>query len=181
MTEHRLPSLLKLKTEANRRSDYKGIFPKEKLPRLAESVISVDSDIFVELSCSFDYMNKAVAKGVATCQVTLLCMRCYKEFSYTLTAPLNLTPVYSDEMMSDLNDDYIPIMVNEFDECDILTAIEDELMVFIPLNPTMENEEDCQLSNEDFVFGDDFEEQETEKSLKNNPFAILETLKKSSK
>lgn len=181
MKETRLPSLIKLRTEANRRSDYSGVYPKDKFTRLKEFVISIDKDITTNFSCGFDVSNRVVAKGTATTTVTLLCMRCHREFQYELQAEFNFTPVVSDEQAASMPDEYIPLLVNEFDEVDMLEAIEDELIVNIPLNPMMP-ESECNLSASDYVFGDDFEEDEVqdveEQTSKSNPFAILESLKK---
>ncbi|NUA42635.1 hypothetical protein HAT93_00239 [Dickeya solani] len=140
--------------------------------RVAESVVSVDSDVNATLSFNIDSQRLAVIDGQADVTVTLLCQRCGKTFEHQVHATFCFSPVISDEQAEALPEAYEPIEVNEFGEVDLLAMVEDELILSLPIAPVHDSEH-CEVSETDMVFG-----QLPAEAEKPNPFAVLASLKR---
>lgn len=175
----KLPTKINLKYEAQHRSNFSGYYPADTFTRLAESVQGIASDIEVNFSCKFDHFGHPYLEGSAKCNVKLICMRCYEEFIYPLEVKFSYTAVKDIfEKYDDLP--YELLEYNEYGDIELKDAIEDELMVEIPLNPKEETE-NCKFEEDKvFTFGDEIKDENTENS-KTNPFAVLQELKNSGK
>lgn len=171
MQKVKLPLTIDPKRAAQKQLDYVGFFPAERAVRLAESVVSIDSDIDATLSFSIDNQHLVVISGHASVSVTLSCQRCNKDFKHIVYAQYCFCPVKNDEQAETLPDGYEPIEVDSYGEVDLLSLIEDELILSLPIVPVHELEH-CEVSEADMVFGKLPEEAE-----KPNPFAILASLK----
>ena len=82
------------------------------------------------------------------------------------------SPVANWDQADVLPEIYEPIEFNEFGEIDLLGAVEDELILALPLVP-MHSSEHCEVSAHEQVFG----ELPEELAKKPNPFAVLANLK----
>ncbi|AUH00418.1 23S rRNA accumulation protein YceD [Pectobacteriaceae bacterium CE70] len=171
MQKVKLPLTLDAVRTAQKRLDYVGIYTAEQVMRVAESVVSVDSDIEAVLSFSIDNQRLAVINGSADVAVTLLCQRCNKPFKHQVHATFCFSPIINDEQAEALPEVYEPIEVNEFGEVDLLAMIEDEIILSLPIAPVHDSEH-CEVSDADMIFGKLPEEAE-----KPNPFAVLASLK----
>ncbi|WP_222987487.1 YceD family protein [Psittacicella hinzii] len=168
---------MNIRNEANRRSDFKGIIPKEAFNRFPQDTInSINSDAQVEFSSLFDYSKTPIIKGTATLNVTSTCMRCMEEFSYDVIANFIISPVSSEEQADNLPPEYSPLPINEFGEVNIYEGIEEELIMSIALTPKHENE-NCNPILEEYSTLEDDEEVQDQIDLANNPFASLNALK----
>ncbi|PKH26316.1 23S rRNA accumulation protein YceD [Enterobacterales bacterium CwR94] len=172
MQKVKLPLTLDPVRTANKRLDYQGIFTAEQVERVAESVVSVDSDVECSMSFAIDNQRLAVMKGTADVQVTLSCQRCNQPFQQAFHVSYCFSPVVNDEQADALPEAYEPINVNEFGEIDLLATIEDEIILALPVVPVHESEH-CEVSEADMVFGKLPAEAE-----KPNPFAVLASLKR---
>ncbi len=176
MQKVKLPLTIDALRAAQKNLDYDGQYSSEQVSRLAESVVSVDSNIDVALSFDIDHQRLAVIKGHSDVDVTLECQRCGGHFPYHVHATYCFSPVVSDERAEALPEEYEPVDVNEFGEIDLLAMIEDEIILNLPVVPVHDFEH-CEVSDADMVFG----ELPEELSEKPNPFAVLASLKKSTK
>ncbi|KAA9001196.1 23S rRNA accumulation protein YceD [Affinibrenneria salicis] len=172
MQKVKLPLTLDAVRTAQKRLDYVGVYTSEQLVRLAESVVSVDSDVQAVLSFSIDNQRLAVIKGEADVSVTLLCQRCNQPFAHQVHVSFCFSPVITDEQAEALPEAYEPVGVDEFGEVDLLAMIEDELILSLPIAPVHDSEH-CEVSDADRVFG-----QLPEEAEKPNPFAVLASLKR---
>ncbi|WP_042860225.1 23S rRNA accumulation protein YceD [Dickeya sp. NCPPB 3274] len=172
MQKVKLPLTLDAVRTAQKRLDYVGVYAAEQVMRVAESVVSVDSDVNTTLSFSIDSQRLAVIDGQADVTVTLLCQRCGKPFEHQVHATFCFSPVISDEQAEALPEAYEPIEVNEFGEVDLLAMVEDELILSLPIAPVHDSEH-CEVSETDMVFG-----QLPAEAEKPNPFAVLASLKR---
>ncbi|WP_040975345.1 23S rRNA accumulation protein YceD [Necropsobacter massiliensis] len=159
--------------DAQRRLDYDGYYAAAQLARLTESVSKVLSDAQVTLSFFIDPQKLVVMKGRATAEVELECQRCGKPFVQTLSCDFCYSPVANSDQADELPEIYEPIEFNEFGEIDLIGAVEDELMLSLPIVP-MHSSEHCEVSVAEQVFGALPEEL----ANKPNPFAVLASLKK---
>ena len=111
-------------------------------------------------------------KGQVQVYVELDCQRCGEPFKQTLECHFMYSPVANWDQADDLPEIYEPIEFNEFGEIDLLGAVEDELILALPLVP-MHSSEHCEVSAQEQVFG----ELPEELAKKPNPFAVLANLK----
>ena len=172
MQKLKLPLTVDPVKDAQRRLDYSGIYTANQLARLAESVVNVLSDAQVTLSFYIDPQKLVVMKGQVQVDVELDCQRCGEPFKQTLECHFMYSPVANWDQADDLPEIYEPIEFNEFGEIDLLGAVEDELILALPLVP-MHSSEHCEVSAHEQVFG----ELPEELAKKPNPFAVLANLK----
>lgn len=172
MQKVKLPLTLDPVRSAQKRLDYQGVYTSEQVERVAESVVSVDSDVACDMSFAVDSQRLAVLKGTAEVQVTLLCQRCNQPFPHHVHVSYCFSPVSSDEQAEALPEMYEPVDVDEFGEIDLLAVIEDEIILALPVVPVHDSEH-CEVSDADMVFGKLPAEAE-----KPNPFAVLASLKR---
>ena len=157
---------------AQKRLDYEGIYTSDLVERVADSVVSVDSDVECAMSFAIDNQRLAVITGDAKVSVTLACQRCGKPFPHHVHTTYCFSPVRSDEQAEALPEAYEPIEVNEFGEIDLLAMVEDEIILSLPVVPVHDSEH-CEVSEADMVFGELPDE-----AQKPNPFAVLASLKR---
>lgn len=172
----KLPIKFNIRSEANRKSDFKGIYEPKQLTRLQDIVTSIDSDTQISLSCFYDAIKTPLLTGTASVAVTLTCMRCFKPFPYELNIEFTLTSVRDDAQAANVIDEYTPIIIDEFSEINLLEAIEDELILAVPINPMM-NYEVCDYKTDVLIFGDNLDTPTPKDSTTNSPFTALVNLK----
>ncbi|WP_455818082.1 23S rRNA accumulation protein YceD [Pseudomonas cerasi] len=172
MQKVKLPLTLDAARSAQKRLDYQGVYTPEQVERIAESVVSVDSDVECVMSFAIDEQRLAVLKGTAEVSVTLCCQRCNKTFPQHVHVSYCFSPIVTDEQAEALPEAYEPINVNEFGETDLLAMVEDEIILALPVVPVHDSEH-CEVSEADMVFG-----QLPEEAEKPNPFAVLASLKR---
>ena len=172
MQKVKLPLTVDPVKDAQRRLDYQGYYSVNQLSRLTESVGKVLSDAQVKLSFFIDSQKLVVMKGNVTVDVELECQRCKQPFIQTLECEFCYSPVTNIAQIDELPEIYEPIEFNEFGEIDLIGAVEDELMLCLPIVP-MHLSEHCEVSVAEQVFG----ELPEELAKKPNPFAVLASLK----
>jgi uncharacterized metal-binding protein YceD (DUF177 family) len=92
MQKVKLPLTLDPVRTAQKRLDYEGIYARDQVERVADSVVSVDSDVECSMSFAIDNQRLAVITGDAKVTVTLECQRCGKPFPITSTPRIVLAP-----------------------------------------------------------------------------------------
>ena len=172
MQKVKLPLTLDPVRTAQKRLDYEGIYTRDLVERVAESVVSVDSDLECSMSFAIDNQRLAVLTGDAKVSVTLECQRCGKSFPHQVYTQYCFSPIVKDEQAEALPEAYEPIQVNEFGEIDLLALVEDEIILTLPVVPVHDSEH-CEVSEADMVFG-----QLPDEAQKPNPFAVLASLKR---
>lgn len=99
MQKVKLPLTLDPVRTAQKRLDYQGIYTPDQVERVAESVVSVDSDVECSMSFAIDNQRLAVLNGDAKVTVTLECQRCGKPFTHQVYTTYCFSPVRSDEQV----------------------------------------------------------------------------------
>ena len=173
MKKTKLPLSIDALRAAQKQLDYVGIIPAKATVRLAEAVDGLNSDIDASLSFFIDKQKLVVITGKASVSVSLRCQRCNKPFEQTVYSTFCFSPVKNDEQAETLPEGYEPIDIDSYGEIDLLSMIEDEIILSLPIVP-VHNTEHCEVSEADMVFGELPLEAE-----KPNPFSILASLKKS--
>ncbi|MGB7800099.1 MULTISPECIES: 23S rRNA accumulation protein YceD [Buttiauxella] len=172
MQKVKLPLTLDPVRTAQKRLDYQGVYTPIQVERVAEFVVSVDSDVECDMSFAIDNQRLAVLTGDAKVSLTLECQRCGKPFAHQVYTQYCFSPIVKDEQVEALPEGYEPVQVNEFGEIDLLALVEDEIILSLPVVPVHESEH-CEVSEADMVFGKLPSEAE-----KPNPFAVLASLKR---
>ncbi|KLN95963.1 23S rRNA accumulation protein YceD [Moellerella wisconsensis] len=173
MQKVKLPLTIDAKRAAQKKLDYVGSYTPEQVARVAESVVSVDSDVDSELSFDIDNQRLTVVRGSSVTDVTLECQRCGQHFHRHVHVTYCFSPVVNDEKAEALPEEYEPIEIDDFGEISLLSMIEDEIILSLPAYPVHDSEH-CEVSEADMVYGKLPSEVE-----KPNPFAALASLKKS--
>lgn len=113
MQKVKLPLTIDAVRTAQKRLDYVGSYAPEQVTRVADSVVSVDSDVEVSLSFDIDNQRLAVITGHSDVQVTLMCQRCGVPFERHIHTTYCFSPVVNDEQAEALPGAYEPIEVDE--------------------------------------------------------------------
>ncbi|TDQ59483.1 uncharacterized protein EDC45_0131 [Mesocricetibacter intestinalis] len=172
MQKVKLPLTVDPVKDAQRRLDYVGYYAANQLERLAESVGKVLSDAQVTLSFFIDPQKLVVMEGRVVVDVELICQRCNQPFVQVLDCNFRYTPITNPAQIDELPEIYEPVELNQFGEIDLISTIEDELILSLPIVP-MHSSEHCEVSVAEQVFGSLPEES----AKKPNPFAVLASLK----
>lgn len=157
-----------------RRSAEQGIsfsdcyLPLNRLNRLTSYLVETDGEIDVSLQFGLDEQRIRYLTGTADINVKMLCQRCLESVEIPLNAEMNLGIVKDEEAAKNLPRYYDPLIVDT-DYFDPASAVEEELILTLPLMPVHEN---CQVQME---FGEASADAEAEN--KENPFSILAQLK----
>lgn len=169
--QNRLPLTIDPIRSAQQRLDFVGIYPAAKLTRLNEVVEKIKTDADCQLSFYYDEQRLPVVKIETTIVLELMCQRCFESFNLTVFCENKLSPVKNETQIANLPDYYDPAPINEFGEIDILSLVEDEIILALPLAPK-HKEQECAVTEKDYVFGSLPQEDD-----KPNPFSILTRLK----
>lgn len=145
--------------------------PKSFLNRLAESTISIQSDIDTTFSFDIDKQKLRIFHGKASVEVELICQRCNEPMLYHCEAEFTYCPVHNQEQENNLPDAYEPIYYDENGEVNLYQVVEDELILALP-QIAKHAIEDCQLGAYEVTFGEIDEEEQ-----RPNPFDALAKLK----
>ena len=115
-------------------------------------------------------------KGSIETVLTLKCERCLSLYEFKSESEFEVALVSVEAQETAVVDDIEPYLVEE-DSLEMLTFIEDEILLGLPAIPKHPDEKDCDLVVER-EFDPDAGSNEPEEDKKPNPFAVLENLKK---
>ncbi len=156
--------------------------PLAKLPRLTDSLHDDSGTVDVNLLFSTDEDRKDDKKRVLTgtldTRVKVLCQRCLQEMELELHCTLNLIVCNSEEELQALPETEDGIVMEE-EGLNILEVIEDELILSLPLVPAH-----ADINCNSFLnaltqaeTGSQGKDKNPSRDDKQNPFAVLATLK----
>lgn len=175
----RLPTRLPVRLDpfkfADQGKEIDAILSVEYLDRFAQELNSSKG----EVQCHI----KGVKSGngifrslhvVLTGEVELICQGCTDAFMYQVDRKAIIYPVYSEEQAKQVPDDGEPVLLDEDSSktnLDIKSAIEDELILSLPLIPLYG---ECEALDT-YQVGD-IPEETPEEVEKNNPFSALKNI-----
>lgn len=169
MVQAQLPKHIDALQMVRERCNLQGIVACESLLRVQQTVLSIDSPLSASLHFSKEPMGESLLTGKCQAQVSVSCERCLEPMSIQIESSFSYGLVFSDEQAKHLSKELEPVLLDEFGQLDLQELLEDELLLSLPAVPKHENE-DC------------FEElkrlnSQTIEIKKDNPFAVLDTLK----
>ena len=172
--QHRLPLEVDPFRMAELGRCMSGKIKLDTLKRLLPLLESTTGTIDVELEFGIDEGGISHLHGKLETTLTLKCQRCLQAMDYPLQNEFRLALVHSDGEAERLPEQYEPQIV-ETTPMHMLDMIEDEILLSIPHIP-MHDEALCSVrpvhDKAELV------EQQEGVSVKTNPFAVLEKLKK---
>ncbi|MFQ3176361.1 MAG: hypothetical protein ACJAYB_001964 [Psychromonas sp.] len=171
MQNVKLPIMVDPVRAAQNQLELDAIIPKALLSRLAESTISIQSDIKTTFSFDIDKQKLRIFDGKASVAVELICQRCNEPMIYQCEAEFKYCPVHNQEQENNLPDAYEAIYYDENGEVNLHQVVEDELIVTLPQIAKHAIEE-CQQSKFELTFGEIDEVEQ-----RPNPFDALAQLK----
>jgi len=135
-------------------------------PRLNQAVKAGEGPISVVLDFERQTGNRPVIYGNILARVVLDCQRCLEPVSIDLQCEVSLGIVKDEAQAELLPDELDPLIAG--DEVNLIELIEDELLLALPIVPVHEQCEPPATG----------EGHDTELPRRENPFAVLASLKK---
>lgn len=164
-----LPKRVDPRKFAQHEAVIEGEAPVAEMPRLASYLNEELGNVHVELRFAMDEQRLHTISGEARGEVFMICQRCLEPVAVAVNADVNLAVVFTEEQAKNLPKYYDPLIV-EAEDVELLSLIEDELILSLPLVKYHDN---CSVQTS---FGDEQEAVRTQ-DTKTNPFSVLAQLK----
>lgn len=128
-----LPSSVNLRAAVQQQLRYEGYYPSTLWTRLATATEGVVSELQATICFTQDAQQRLVVSGEARVEVALLCQRCNDCFLQTLSVNYCVSPVLDDKQAKALPSLYDPWIIDQYEQVDLISLIEDELLLGLPL------------------------------------------------
>ncbi|HEV57701.1 MAG TPA: metal-binding protein [Phycisphaerales bacterium] len=144
-----------------------------RLKRLAPALLSDEGEVAVRLEFSRNTQGLAMIRGRVEAVLELGCQRCMQAMRHVVDEEFTVAVVETDAEAEMVQEQYDPLLVED-EALMLIDLIEDELLLVMPLAPMHPEQQDC--------VGRDLREFDPESvgepvEEKDNPFAVLKTLK----
>jgi len=169
MSKAQLPIKVDPRRCADQGLSYQGVIQVKQLERLVTYLVESDGEVQARLHFAVDEERVRHMRGEAETEVQMLCQRCLEPVVIALHAELNLAFAGSEESAKKLPSRYDACIVDEEGKQNLFDAIEEELILSLPL---IAQHADCVIATEFKDPGVGSDEGE-----KPNPFAVLAQLK----
>lgn len=156
---------------ADRGATLQGELLLASLPRLCEPLVDTNGVVRAKLVFDREERRVAVIRSELDVEVKMICQRCLEPANFTLHSEYNYLVVKEGLGDQVVPQGYDALEVGE-EPLDLLTLIEDELLLALPIVPVHDPEE-CQKP----AGLDDPEEEQVEEA-RPNPFSVLAQLKR---
>lgn len=173
MLDRTLPKSIDIGRLGSAGARFEGSASLAAMRRLRELVITPESEARATVEVLLDEALCATVTGVVTAQPRLECQRCLEPKELLLRAPFRLLVVNSVAEAEALAGDNDPL-VAPGGVVDLLTALEDELLLALPPVAMHEREEVCVQNG----FRGGAPEATDGTHYRQNPFAVLAQLKR---
>jgi len=159
-----------VKKERSQKNTYTGAVESKEFSRLAESVIKILDSVDISFNIFDGYSELAEIKGQYKISVTLQCQRCLSGFDTDIARDFHFYIGREDQVDHELTG-YEVVSAEDGDLLDIISIIEDDIILNLPLIAT--HETDCN----EYLLEMNKRADAEPKVIKKNPFAVLEGLK----
>jgi uncharacterized protein len=154
-------------SELTRKADYIGVIPLAEMPRLLSLTLPQEGEVDVAFTFGHNVLNHALIKGQYATDIQVECQRCLEPMSFRIEQQFELLIDAKDEDIESFQTDSV---YTSDGYLDVFEVIEDELILALPLI-LMHEDTSCNT----YWRPEPVEEAPVEK--KDNPFAVLKTLK----
>ena len=146
------------------------VFPLTAFPRLREGAVSDVGEVKVHCKVSRDAQGLLKLDADLGATLQLPCQRCLEPVTATVQSDVSFFLVRSESDADELSDEADFLVLDEEGRLDLLEALEDELILSLPLVPVHES---CDALQIDATPDDDV----VEEPARENPFQVLAGLK----
>lgn len=165
-----LPQHIDVQKWADREAVIEQIYPLSAFVRLVEGAVDDEGEVAVNVRLYRDQQNLFVVEGRMATIVKLTCQRCLEPVATPIEADVHLRLLRSEEQADRLSDDADFLVLDENGGIDLAAALEDELLLALPLVPAHESCEPYPVEQGEADETDDEPERP-------NPFLVLASLK----
>lgn len=127
-----LPETVKPFSLAENGQALEGELPLAKMPRLAEQLDSDSGMVGVAIQFGCDDQNIPFMKGTLKTELVVACQRCMESMQIPLEIDVSLALIQSPAEADSLPTHYEPLVI-ESSRLSLLTVVEDELMLALPI------------------------------------------------
>jgi uncharacterized protein len=163
-----------------RNGEINAALPFSRLKRFSDCLSDPEGQVDVVLNFDLDEEGRRRLSGSLDAVATLLCQRCLQPLQVELHSSLKLLFVDSEaEVKQASHTDADDVIVDKGESPDVLAIIEDELILSLPLAPVHEKDSCNTALNalRQETTAEKLGENSKDENRKQNPFAILATLK----
>lgn len=165
-----LPHLIDAQKWADREGEIDQVFPLAAFPRVREGAVSDAGEIKVHCKVSRNTQGLMKLDAELGATVQLACQRCLEPVTCSVQSTVSIFLLRSEEIADQLSDDADFLVLDEEGRFVLLEALEDELILSLPLVPAHEN---CEAWQIEATTDDDV----VEAPARENPFQVLAALK----
>ncbi|MFG6666698.1 YceD family protein [Halomonas sp. HNIBRBA4712] len=173
MLTSQLPSRVEPYKLAARNERLEGHVALDKMARLVEEAGEQTGECYASLEFGIDAQGRREIRGHLSATLSLACRRCLAPMSQDVSSDFLLGMIADEALASELPASHEPVLV-EGEQLDLLTVIEDELILSLP-QVVYHDEADCLVSSDQLVSRTDGAAEES--APRSNPFAVLSALK----
>jgi uncharacterized protein len=156
---------------ADRGASLEGTLPLSKFERLAAQLVDDAGEVHARFDFERDELGAVVVRSVLETEVRMVCQRCLEVAALPIRGDYTYVVVRQGDGDQSVPKAYDALEVGE-DPLDLLTLVEDELLLALPIVP-VHDPEDCQQPA-----GLDEPEPNEDEEAKANPFSVLAQLKR---
>ena len=171
---NRLADIIKPLHLADTRQSLSGDLPLDKMSRLAPLLADVRGSVEVDLEFGIDEQKVRYIKGQLRTTLSLVCQRCFESVPYPVNKEIMLGMVPTMYEADLLPESYEPLLLKE-PVISLPDMIEDELLLLLP-QVIRHEEDECSVEMD---YSTPRQQESEEQGKAQNPFAVLEQLKKS--
>lgn len=164
-----LPKHIDVQKWADREAVIEQISPLRDYARLVEGAVDDEGDVTVNVRLHRDAQGLFVVEGRMATTVKLTCQRCLEPVATAIAADVHLWLLRDEEQADRLPDDADYLVLDENGGIDLADALEDELILALPLVPA---HDECAAYPVD-----QSDAEETDAPERPNPFQVLASLK----
>ena len=172
--QQRLPVEVDPFRMADQGRQFSGQIKLGSLKRLVPMLESAEGQFDIELGFDVDEVGIKYLYGSLQAVLALKCQRCLESMQFPLQSEFKLALIHSEAEAERLPETYEPLVVETI-PMHILDMLEDEILLSVPHIP-MHEESECMIQPS--MTETELAEQQDEDEPKENPFAVLEKLKK---
>lgn len=151
MLTTRLPERVEAYKLAARDEHLEGVMALEGFSRLADEVGEQSGDCRVWLDFGIDAQGRREIRGRLEADLQLPCRRCLSPMARRVESEFLLGMATSDALAAELPGTHEPVLV-ENEQLDLLTVIEDELILSLP-QVVYHEEAECRVSRDQLTSG----------------------------
>ena len=177
MLDEPLPIEADIRKLAVKQAHFKSRFAAQHLSRFAAATENDEAAVQVDFQLGLDEQRRYQLVGKVSCETSVICQRCLDTMPLQLDCDVNIIVVYDDIQAKQLPKAIEPLVVSDGELVDLNEIVEDELLLNMPFTSFHDNE-NCYAKSQQFLDPNASEPEPEQADEKDNPFSVLQALKK---